>query len=119
MAEPKEKKQEEKVQEAFTATADQIAEWKKKFGGVFAVEVVDDRNDNKKLRCYLKKPDRKILHAAAAFGRQNPMKFNETIFTNCWLAGDEEIKNDDYLRMSAEAQVGDMVQIADATIKEL
>jgi hypothetical protein len=97
-------------------TAKQITEWKQKFEKVFQIDVTV--KDVKKTGFY-KKPDRKILGLAMKWGQNDPMKFNETLATNCFLGGDSEMQtNDDYF-LSAATKFGDLVQVAEATIKEL
>jgi len=94
-----------------TATAEQIADWKKKHGDVFQV-VVDDSI------CYLKKPDRKTMSYAATLG-SNPVRANEALLQNCWLGGDENIKTDDEKFFSVSAKMGEIIKIKDAEITKL
>lgn len=94
------------------ATKEQVAEWKKEHGDVFEIEV-----DGKV--CYLKKPTRRVLSAAAVAGQRDPMKYNEVILTNCWLWGDEVIKTDDALFLGVSAKLGDLVEVVEASIKKL
>lgn len=96
----------------FEATEAQIKEWKSKYGDVFEVLVEDKK-------CYLRKPDRKILGLATSVGQKNPMKFNEIILHNCWLAGDEEIKTDDDYFLGVGAKLETLIQIKEAEIKKL
>ena len=65
-----------------------IAAWKKKHGDVFAYEV-----DGK--TCYLHRPGRDVIAAASVVGKEDPFKFAEIILSNCWLGGDEELRDDD------------------------
>jgi hypothetical protein len=71
-----------------TATAEQIAEWKEKYGKVFKYEV-----DGK--ICYLRPVDRTTYSVAASKISTSPAKFNEIIIDKIWLAGDEELRKDD------------------------
>lgn len=73
-----------------------IAAWKKKHGDVFAYEV-----DGK--TCYLHRPGRDVIAAASVVGKEDPFKFAEVILTNCWLGGDEELRDDDPLFHGAVA----------------
>ena len=91
---------------------EKIADWKKKYGEVFLVEV-DGRT------AYLKKPDRKALGAAAVLGKTDPMKYNEILLCNCWIEGDEEIKTDDSLFLGVSAQLAELIEIREASIKKL
>lgn len=91
---------------------EKIETWKKKYGEIFLVEV-DGRS------AYLKKPDRKALGAAAVIGKTDPMKYNEILLSNCWIEGDEEIKTDDALFLGVSAQLAELIEIKEATIKKL
>ena len=93
-------------------TPEQIAEWKKKHGDVFELTVEDKT-------CILRKPTVKDLSAATAVGQKDPFAFNRIILTNCWLAGDEEIKtNDDYF-LAVSGKLGEIIEIKEAEIKKL
>ena len=89
-----------------------ISEWKAKHGDVFQVEV-DGRV------AYLKRPDRKVLGAAAVTGKSDPMKYNEVILNNCWLEGDEEIRTNDAMFLGVSAQLAETIEIKEATLKKL
>lgn len=91
---------------------EKVADWKRKYGEVFLVEVEGHA-------AYLKKPDRKALGAAAVMGKTDPMKYNEILLNNCWIEGDESIKTDDSLFLGVSAQLAELVEIKEATIKKL
>lgn len=99
-------KQEEKTIET------KIAEWKKKHGDVFLYTA-----DSK--ACYLKKPDRKTLSAAAAIGQNDPLKYNEILLNNCWLGGDEEIRTDDGLFLGISQKLAELVEVREGELKKL
>jgi hypothetical protein len=94
-----------------TATAEQIADWKKKHGDIFKVEVGDSV-------CYLKKPDRKTMSYVATLG-SNPIRANEALLQNCWLGGDESIKTDDEKFFGVSSKLNEIVEIKDAEITKL
>ena len=93
-------------------TNEQIKQWKAKYKEVFVLRV-----DNKV--AYLRTPDRATLSYASTLATKDPMKFNEAILTNCWLGGDEEIKTDDALFLSASSKLGELIQIKEATLEKL
>jgi len=90
----------------------QIAEWKKKHGDVYKIEVEGHV-------CYVKSPDRKTLSYAGSIGVKDPIKFNEIILNNCWLGGDEDIKTDDKLFLGAGQVLGEIIKVAEASIAKL
>ncbi len=91
---------------------EQIAVWKEKHGKVYAYEV-----DGK--TCYLKKPSRKALSAAAVVGQRDPLKYNEVLIANCWLGGDEEIKTEDCYFLGLSGKIAQLVEVKEGEIKEL
>lgn len=93
-------------------TKEQIQEWKQKHGKVFKISC-----DGKV--CYLKPPSRKTLGYASVAGKDDPLKFNEVILRDCWLAGDEEIRKDDVLFLSVGKQLADIIQVKEAELEEL
>lgn len=93
-------------------TKEQIADWKKKYGDVFKISV-----DGKV--CYLHKPDRKTLSYASSVGQKDPIKFNEIMIKNCWIAGDEEIKTDDSLFLAVSEKLADVVETKEAELEKL
>ena len=93
-------------------TKEQIKQWKAKYKEVFVLRV-DDKV------AYLRTPDRATLRYASTLATKDPMKFNEAILTNCWLGGDEEIKTDDALFLSASSKLGELIQIKEATLEKL
>ena len=93
-------------------TKEQIKQWKAKYKEVFVLRV-DDKV------AYLRTPDRATLSYASTLATKDPMKFNEAILTNCWLGGDEEIKTDDALFLSASSKLVELIQIKEATLEKL
>ena len=82
-----------------TITPEQIESWKKKWGDVFCVTVGDKM--------------------AYVVGKNDPMKYNEILLNNCWLAGDEEIKTDDALFLGVSTKLGELVEVKEAELKKL
>jgi hypothetical protein len=97
----------------FTATAEQLKEWKAKYGKVFRVKI--EEGDK---ACYLKKPSRKALSYATMAGKENPLKCNEILLNDCWLAGDEEIKTDDALFLSVSPKLTELIETREAELEE-
>ena len=93
-------------------TKEKIKQWKAKYKEVFVLRV-DDKV------AYLRTPDRATLSYASTLATKDPMKFNEAILTNCWLGGDEEIKTDDALFLSASSKLGELIQIKEASLEKL
>lgn len=107
-----EKDQKEKIEKVETVEQKTIETWKKKYGRVFRLDV-DGHT------AYLKKPDRHVLALASVEGGKDPIKYNEILLRNCWLAGDEEIKKNDDLFFGASAKLQELIDIKEAELKEL
>lgn len=99
------------------ATKEQIAEWKAKFGTVNKITVKDAISGDKV--CYLRNPSRKALGYASQAGKDNPMKFNEVILNECWLAGDEEIRTNDTLFLSVSGKIAELIEVKEAELEKL
>lgn len=93
-------------------TKEQIEQLKQKHGQIYKITV-----DNKS--CLLRKPNRKELGYATMAGKDNPLKFNEVILNACWLDGDDEIRNDDTLFLSASAKIADIIEVKEAELEKL
>jgi hypothetical protein len=93
-------------------TKEQINAWKKEHGDIFKITVEDKV-------AYFKKPSRKTLGFASMAGQSNPLKFNEVIMRDCFLGGDDEIKTDDTLFLSASAKLGEIIETKEAELEKL
>ena len=94
------------------ASEEQIQEWKRKHGSVYAIETGDSV-------CYLHKPDRSTMKAVAAVGINDPIRSNEVLLENCWLGGDESIKTDDEKFFSVSPMLAELIEIKEAELKKL
>lgn len=95
-----------------TATTEQIESWKKQYGDIFHVKAGEKS-------CYLKKPTRKALSYAATAGVTDPLKYNEIILKDCWLAGDDEIQTDNGLFLSVSNRLPELVEMVEVELVKL
>lgn len=98
--------------ESKEVTQGQIDAWKELYGDVWKI-VVDGKE------AYLKSPDRKTLSFASSVGATDPMKFNEILLKNCWLAGDDKIMTNDSLFLSASSKLTELIQIKETELVKL
>lgn len=91
---------------------EQLTEWKAKNKEVYQINV-EGRT------CYVKKPSRQAIGYASMAGKDNPIKFTETLMQDCWLGGDEEIQRDDSLFLSVGAKLAELVEIKSAELVKL
>lgn len=76
----------------------EIAAAKRTYGDIYLIEV-----DGKKI--YMHRPTRQIFDLAQSSAMKRPSLFEETIMTNCWLAGNKEILDDVELFYGAARKV--------------
>lgn len=107
-----------KEKKPFELTAAEIKQLKAKHADKELHLITVKGRDEKEYSCVVKSPDRNTLSVASKF-MEDPVRFNEVIFTNCFVAGDEEIRTDDYLRLAAETKCAGLVKIAESSIKKL
>ena len=91
-------------------TKKQIKEWKAKQGELFKITVEDKS-------CVLHRPTRKDLSYASAV--KDPIKMSEVMLNALWVAGDEEIKEDDSLFLAAIQKMQKILEVKEAEIKKL
>ncbi len=100
----------------FEYTADQLKDWKKKYGDdkIFEI-VVDDK------KAILHKPTRKDLSFAMAGSSQakDSIKFAEILLNQCWIDGDKEIKEEDDYFFGAVPKLEVLSETKEAEIKKL
>lgn len=90
---------------------------RKEHGEIYPIRVKNKQGES--FCCLLKKPGMKELSMAMTKGKDKPLEFNKTIVINCWLEGDEEIKQDDYLYLGVCSIVGELVEIPEAEIVKI
>ncbi len=94
------------------ATQEQIQAWKATHKEVFQIVVGESV-------CYLHKPDRNTMKAIASIGSTDPIRANEVLLANCWLGGDESIKEEDEKFFGVSTQLANLVEIKEAELKKL
>ena len=82
--------------------AQQIAAWKKQYGGVYALEVAEHT-------AYVRPPQPADLTRAHQGSGGDSLKMHETLLENCWLAGPAVLQTDEGLRLSAACAMGQVV----------
>lgn len=101
------------------ATPAQIKKWKQDHGEVHQIDVPLDDEGKKIATGYFKKPNLEIMSAAAKYAESDPVKSGSVLFENCWLDGDQQLKNNDEAKLSAIAQLGQLFKVRAASIKKL
>lgn len=94
-----------------TVTPEQIADWKRKYGEVY-VATAEGRT------AYLRRPDRKIISAAAVLGGSDNLKQKEILIRNCWLGGDEEMLAEDKYFLGLSTRIDALIEVAQVELKK-
>lgn len=98
---------------AAQVTAEMKAEWSKLYGeGRCAVVKAAGK------ACYLKPPSRTDVGAYGVAFRTNPVKANEYLLRQCWLAGDEEFIEDDKYFFSAVEHLSGLIESTEAELEK-
>ena len=89
---------------------EQIDKWKKEHKRVHKLEIEGHVG-------FLKHPNRNVLGLAMSYSSQgNNVKFAECLFENCWLGGDEILRNDDDFFISCIPQLSEIVVIKEGKL---
>lgn len=98
----------------YQATPEQIQEWKEKYHAVYELEAEGKR-------CYVFSPMQKLNITKQFMTALLTGSFQciDCLFNNCWIAGDEEMKTDDGIKMSLVDKVRDFVEYPDHTVEFL
>lgn len=111
-------------------TESQLAEWKEKYGEIYAVEVseeiisldphvmVADLEDQPKAVAYIKKPDNKVINFAMQKLPQM-LEAGKVIIKSCWLGGDERLRKDDSFLNAAALQVIELLETRQGRLKKV
>lgn len=98
-------------------TAEQIKEWKAKYGTVHKITVKVSETDT--ATGYLRKPNRN--HKATAlsmYAKDKILECGEFLRNNCWLGGDERLLNEDDIADTAAIQASGIVKFLDGELGE-
>jgi len=89
----------------------------------FEIAVTDD--DGKEYKCQLSAIDRTVLEIVIGLimpsGGEKPqyLKAGELILNSCWCSGDEQIRTDEQLLISASMSAYKLFELKKTTLKKL
>ena len=96
----------------FTATDEQIAQWKKEHGKIFRFKSPDyDKS------VYCRKPTRKEMSYISNI--KDPLKFNENLLKACWLDGDDEILSNEDIFLGLSGEIPVLLEFAKIEVEKL
>ncbi len=94
------------------ATDEQIQEWKNKHKDVYQVS-------GGGFVCYLRKPYRKEVSIAMSKSFSDPLSSSESIMQSCWLGGATELQTEDRLFLGVHAQIQNIIDQEEMSVKKL
>ncbi len=109
---------ENKIIETGKLTDAEIETLKKVHGEVNEISVAVNDDETEIAYCYIKKPTRNVLELVFGLINTNPYKAAILMLQNCWLAGDNRIKEDDDVTVSAIGPVLGRIKIRHGEIKK-
>ena len=96
----------------YTATNEQIENWKKKHDAVFRITAPE-----KNLCAYCRNPTRQEMSYVSSI--KDPVKFNEALLKTCWLDGDMEIQTSDSVFMGLAPQIAQLMHAEEVVLEKL
>ena len=95
-----------------------MASWKKEFGKVHKIEV--KVSESEKVTGYLREPSRDQYGTCAQIAqKKTALAGGEFILNNCWLGGDDRIKSDDKVYISAAISAMELFDFLPSSISEV
>jgi len=99
-------------------TQAQLDGWKKKYDGLHKIEV--EISESEKLTCYLREPSRDQYGTCAMIAqKKTALAGGEYILNDCWLGGDERIKTEDKVYISAALSAMELFDFLPSSISKL
>jgi hypothetical protein len=100
-------------------TEGQLNHWKNQYGEIKVFVIPLDDSGKKKVTGYFRKPDLKVIQAAAPFTDSDPVKAGLIQFENCFLGGDDDFKTNDEVKLSAIQALNKLFKVRVAEIKNV
>lgn len=96
------------------ATEEQITAWKEKYGNVYLLDTIGKS-------CIVFDPmsSFKIMKQLMMARRKSKAAQVDALLANCWLSGDESLKDDERFKLGIEDAVDELFDIPDYTIDEV
>ncbi|MEM6829928.1 MAG: hypothetical protein AAF551_05390 [Bacteroidota bacterium] len=98
-------------------TETQLHNWKNKYGKLIKVESENDEGEPR--FAYFRKPTMATRAAVLETSKVDEFKALEVLFKNCYLGGDEEVKEDDDLKLSVITAFAELTQPKEAKAKKI
>ncbi|MEG2276676.1 MAG: hypothetical protein RSA53_05505 [Odoribacter sp.] len=97
-----------------SVTQEILAMWKAKYRRVSSVTVTDGEDVYTGV---FHRPDMNTISAVTKMAKTDEIKASNVLFDNCWLGGDEMMKEDAIIKMAAIGILNEMMNVGIATLK--
>lgn len=120
------------------ATEAQIKEWKRAFGEVFKITVMENKplpipqaliekgatqpqavGEVVPVTGYFKKPSLEVIAAVQRYSESDPTRAQSEAFTGCWIDGDRRLVDVPELMLSASLKLMSLIKIYDSEMEKL
>jgi hypothetical protein len=95
-------------------TIEEIHAMRMQHGHLFIVEV---RDEDDVFHAVCKEPTLQVMEATQSISKTNEAKGAMTLYNNCVVLADEEIKNRDLLKLQVAAAIGDKIISLRSSVK--
>lgn len=102
-------------EELHAPTQEQMHEWKQKYGGFYKITMEDGRV------IWIFDPLSSLTIMKAAFAALNKTTYDyvRSVVENCWLMGDESVKNDEAALSGIEKEINDFTELPDCKVERV
>lgn len=108
------KELEEEFRLPATVTKETIAMWKAKYRKVVSITVDDD---GEIFTGFFKRPDMSVMSAVMSTAKSDELKASNVMFDNCWLGGDELMREDFALKVAAMSKMQTLMEVKVQNLK--
>ncbi len=99
------------------ASAEQIKQWKAKYGDIYVFASVDENGNTH--YTYVKKPDLNIISAAAKYATDDPIKSGEVMLNSIRLGGSDRVMDDTSMILGIFEKLGELTKKAQTSLGKL
>lgn len=100
------------------ATTEQIQEWKKRYDSKI-YEFTARKQGEEDKRAYFRSITPEVLDAWRSLKKTSELKANEVILSNCWIAGDEDIRGRNEYKLALFDWLGVLLDKVESEMVEL
>jgi hypothetical protein len=108
---------EKPVKEIGKATAEQIKQWKAKYGSVYQFISIDE--DGNMHYTYVKKPDLDVIAASAKVAQDDPIQSGEIMVNSIRLGGSDTVPGDLNMMLGLFEKIGELTKAAQTSLGKL